>query len=122
MDEAELGKRRLEGEEKRLADIRAQGTPVTIQTFAEWKRKFDAEVMLRKAQLEPEAVNRDKGPSGKTFFQTQEASGQQVNAPQLSPIRSLLPRRFLSLNSKFELEFGAKFWTNSKICRGTLNT
>lgn len=72
MDEAELEKRKQEAEEQRMAELRAQGTPVTAQTFSEWKRKFEAEVRLQKAQLEPEAVNRDKGPSGKVFFQSQE--------------------------------------------------
>lgn len=54
--------------------MRAQGTPVTPQTFAEWKQKRDAEVLLKKMRLQPEAVNRDKGPSGKIFFMNQEAA------------------------------------------------
>ena len=71
-DDAELEKKKQEAEEQRLADIRAQGTPVTPQTFAHWKQRFDTEVRLKRAELEPEAVSRDKGPSGKIFFQNQD--------------------------------------------------
>ena len=74
MDDVELEKRQQEAEEQRMAELRAQGTPVTEQTFAAWKQRFDAELRLQRAQLEPETVSRDKGPSGKIFFQSQEAA------------------------------------------------
>lgn len=78
IDDAELEKRRLEAEEKRLAELRALGTPVTVETFAAWKQKYDAERLLERTQLEPELVIRDKGLSGKIFFQSQEAKGLQI--------------------------------------------
>lgn len=53
---------------------------MTPQSFADWKQRFDAEVRLKKAELEPEAVSRDKGPSGKIFFQNQDiANATRVN-------------------------------------------
>ena len=39
VDEVELEKRRVEAEEKRMAELRALGTPVTVETFAAWKQK-----------------------------------------------------------------------------------
>lgn len=69
-----MEKRKQELEEQRLADLRAQGTAVTLETFAEWKRKFDAETRLQKLQLAPETAIKDKGPSGKVFFQSQDAA------------------------------------------------
>ena len=39
VDEAELEKRRAEAEEKRMAELRALGTPVTVETFAAWKQR-----------------------------------------------------------------------------------
>jgi hypothetical protein len=78
IDDAELEKRRIEAEEKRLAELRALGTPVTVETFAAWKQRYDAEKRLERQQLEPELVVRDKGLSGKVFFQSQEAKGLQI--------------------------------------------
>ena len=78
IDPKELERRQQELEEKRLADIRAHGTPVTIDTFAAWKASHDTERQSQRAQVDPESINRDKGPSGKAFFLAQEASGQQV--------------------------------------------
>lgn len=40
IDDAELEKRRIEAEEKRLAELRALGTPVTVETFAAWKQRY----------------------------------------------------------------------------------
>ena len=78
IDPKELERRQQELEEKRLAEIRAHGTPVTMDTFAAWKASYDTERQSQRAQADPESINRDKGPSGKAFFLAQEASGQQV--------------------------------------------
>lgn len=57
-----------EAEERRLAELRAHGTPVTPSTFAEWKARFAAEMAQARARQEGEADRRDAGPSGKAFF------------------------------------------------------
>ena len=72
----ELKKREKEEEERKLAEARALGTAVTTQTFADWKRKFDAEKTAEKAQINPEMVNREKGLTGKQFFMSQDTSSQ----------------------------------------------
>ncbi len=38
-------RRRREAEEQRLAELRAHGTPVTPEAFAEWKARFEAEMV-----------------------------------------------------------------------------
>ena len=52
IDPAAARKAEDEAEERRLAEIRSHGTMVTPQTFAEWKRRFDAEMALQKARLQ----------------------------------------------------------------------
>ncbi len=113
IDETDLEKKRLEAEEKRLAELRAQGTPVTPQSFAEWKHKFDAEVRLKKAELEPEAVVRDKGPSGKIFFQNQDVA----NATQAISISDHLSQDTKEILPKWDFvclilkdQSGILFW------------
>lgn len=52
VDPAAARKAEEEAEERRLAEIRSHGTMVTPQTFAEWKKRFDAEMALQKAKLQ----------------------------------------------------------------------
>ena len=52
VDPAAARKAEEEAEERRLAEIRSHGTMVTPQTFAEWKKRFDAEMALRKASVQ----------------------------------------------------------------------
>lgn len=74
-DEKTLEAKRHEEEEQRLAALRAHGVAVTPETFAAWKLKFDAERLLQRAKLEPDLVNKDKGPTGKAFFAAQDRDG-----------------------------------------------
>ena len=52
VDPAAARKAEDEAEERRLAEIRSHGTMVTPQTFAEWKKRFDAEMALQRASLQ----------------------------------------------------------------------
>ena len=52
VDPAAARKAEEEAEERRLAEIRSHGTMVTPQTFAEWKKRFDAEMALQKARIQ----------------------------------------------------------------------
>lgn len=52
VDPAEAKQRAAEEEERRLAEIRAHGTPVTTDTFAAWRAKWDAEAALSQARLQ----------------------------------------------------------------------
>lgn len=81
VDPKELERRQQEAEEQRLAEARAHGTPVTVDTFLAWKREFDAEKQQLRGQREPEIANKDKGPTGRAFFLAQDASGDQVGLP-----------------------------------------
>eukprot|EP00798_Chlamydomonas_sp_ICE-L_P003479 gene3477-13540_t len=51
-----------EEEEARRAAIRAHGTRVTVENFAEWKRKFDAERAVLMAQTEAVKDEEKAGP------------------------------------------------------------
>jgi hypothetical protein len=52
-----------------------------MQTFAEWKQRFDAEMALNRAKLAAEGADkRGKGLSGKQFFRQLEADNLQVRA------------------------------------------
>lgn len=66
-----------EAEERRLAELRAHGTPVTPSTFADWKARFATEMARARARHEGDADGRDAGPSGKAFFRQMDA----VRAP-----------------------------------------
>lgn len=68
-----------EAEERRLAELRSHGTMVSPQTFAEWKKRFDAEMALSRAKLTADGIDRrSKGLSGKQFFRQLEADNLQV--------------------------------------------
>lgn len=45
-------KREMEAEEKR----KTEGTPVTVESFVAWKKKFDAEMALLKLKRDKELV------------------------------------------------------------------
>ena len=57
-----------EAEERRLAELRAHGTPVNPSTFSAWKARFDAEMALVRARHAGDAERRDAGLTGKAFF------------------------------------------------------
>ncbi|KAL4426114.1 hypothetical protein ABPG77_002700 [Micractinium sp. CCAP 211/92] len=79
-------RRRREAEEQRLAELRAHGTPVTPEAFAEWKARFEAEMALERAKLEEaggKAEDRKGRPTGKAWFLQQEAAHIEVEEPEL---------------------------------------
>lgn len=84
--EAEQRKAR-EAEEARIAALRAHGTPVTKESFASWKAKFDAEMELAKGLVLDSGANVGipaKGRlTGKAWFLQQEASNVEVEEPEL---------------------------------------
>ena len=56
MDPAEAKKAAQEAEERRLAEIRALGTPVAPDTFNVWKEQFYAETTLARTRRVPSAL------------------------------------------------------------------
>ena len=52
VDPAVAKRKAAEEEERRLAEIRAHGTPVNAQTFAAWKTRWDAELAFSQANLQ----------------------------------------------------------------------
>ena len=58
VDPAEAKKAAQEAEERRLAEIRALGTPVTPETFNEWKEQFYAETALARTRRLRSTLNR----------------------------------------------------------------
>ena len=85
-------RRRLEEEEEaRIAALRAHGTPVTPETFAEWRVKFEAEMALARTALADVAGPVVAGPAaapgkltGRQYFQQQEAQHLEIEEPELS--------------------------------------
>ena len=69
-------KKAIEAEEARLAAIRAHGTMVTPEAFAEWRARFDAEQALARADVgdaeASAAAERAQRPSGKQWFMSQD--------------------------------------------------
>lgn len=82
LSEDEKLKREKEEEERKLAEARAHGIPVTSETFLDWKQKFETEKRLESAKIDPLSVDKDKGLTGKQFFLSQDTSGQ-VNLKML---------------------------------------
>ncbi|GAB4819086.1 hypothetical protein N2152v2_006132 [Parachlorella kessleri] len=79
-------KRREAEEEARIAELRAHGTAVTPETFAEWKARFDAEQALERAKLQGgEAADKRGRLTGKQWFLQQEAMHREVEEPDLEP-------------------------------------
>jgi hypothetical protein len=66
----------LEAEEARLAELRVHGTPVTPDTFNEWKLRFDAEMNLEKVNLKPDKLALGQGGkmTGRQWFQQHETA------------------------------------------------
>ena len=52
LDPAVAKKKAAEEEERRLAEIRAHGTPVTAETFTAWRAQWDAESALSEDRLQ----------------------------------------------------------------------
>ncbi|PNW85981.1 hypothetical protein CHLRE_03g201776v5 [Chlamydomonas reinhardtii] len=71
-----------EAAEKKRAEARAHGHPVTVEAFMAWKLKFDAEVAAAKAKaLEGlKEDDRAKRLSGKAWFIKQAAAGLELEA------------------------------------------
>ena len=79
------------------------------ETFAAWKARWDAESALSQAKLEADAAVRSAGPTGKQWFQQQEATGvaeeegSQVNAVRhFAPIWQVSSTSLLSLHAHAE--------------------
>jgi hypothetical protein len=66
----------LEAEEARLAELRVHGTPVTLDTFNEWKLRFDAEMNLEKVNLKPDklALGQGEKMTGRQWFRQHETA------------------------------------------------
>lgn len=80
--EAERKKREAE-EEARIAAIRAHGTAVTPENFAEWKAQFDIEMALQRSKLqEGTVIEKQKRLTGKQWFLQQEAQHLEVRPCQ----------------------------------------
>jgi RWD domain len=74
-------KRVQEAEDARIAALRAHGTPVTVETFAVWQERFEAERALSKATTSDAAA--EGRPSGKQWFLQQEAQHLDIVEPEL---------------------------------------
>jgi hypothetical protein len=72
-------RRALEAEEARLAELRRHGHPVTPESFAEWRVKFDAEQALARAKLgDGKAEDKEGRLTGKQWFRQQEEAHLEV--------------------------------------------
>ena len=80
-----------EAEERRLADVRAHGTPVTPATFAQWKARFDGEMAAARARRAEGGERRDAGPTGKAFFRQMDEVGAAPGRPPALPRRAHKP-------------------------------
>ncbi|KAG2436662.1 hypothetical protein HXX76_006190 [Chlamydomonas incerta] len=71
-----------EAAEKKRAEARAHGHPVTPEAFQEWKLKFDAEMAAAKARALEGLKDDDKAKrlSGKAWFLKQAAAGLELEA------------------------------------------
>eukprot|EP00213_Chloropicon_mariensis_P001904 CAMPEP_0197477656 /NCGR_PEP_ID=MMETSP1309-20131121/19607_1 /TAXON_ID=464262 /ORGANISM="Genus nov. species nov., Strain RCC998" /LENGTH=217 /DNA_ID=CAMNT_0043018725 /DNA_START=96 /DNA_END=746 /DNA_ORIENTATION=+ len=76
-DEEEAKKRRQEEEDERRAKERAMGTPVTPETFAAWKVKFDKE--MEETLGVKKDVNEHK-LTGKQFFKSRDVAEVEVSS------------------------------------------
>ncbi|GIL56431.1 hypothetical protein Vafri_11708 [Volvox africanus] len=63
--------------ERKRAEARAHGTPVTVANFAAWKTRYDAEVAAAKAKAAETLKDDEKAKrlSGKAWFMRQAAEG-----------------------------------------------
>lgn len=81
--EAEEKRRREEAEAARAA-ARAHGTPVTVEAFNAWRKKFEAEQAIAKVQL-AEGSKADGAAgrlTGKQWFMQQLAAGKEVSSSE----------------------------------------
>ena len=82
-------KKRREAEEARIAEMRRHGTPVTPETFKEWKAKFDAEAAMARTSVQDPASTTSanavvKGKlTGRAWFLQQEAHHIEIEEPEL---------------------------------------
>jgi len=77
--------RREEEEEKRLAEMRALGTPVTPENFRRWKEKFDAEQALARA-MDPDLLARkarEQRLTGRQYFTQTDPAKQAEDQGEL---------------------------------------
>jgi hypothetical protein len=82
-DPAAERRKQLEAQEARMVALRAHGTMVTPESFAEWKASFDAEMGLAGVGLGGDAgvvgdgaSGRGKRLTGKQWFMQQEQHGE----------------------------------------------
>mmetsp|Transcript_8091 Transcript_8091/g.23206 ORF Transcript_8091/g.23206 Transcript_8091/m.23206 type:complete len:245 (-) Transcript_8091:178-912(-) len=76
IDPEEAKARALEEEQKRIAEQRALGTPVTPENFKVWREKFDAERALARA-MDPNLISakeKENRLTGKQYFVQTDAS------------------------------------------------
>ncbi|GMH45904.1 hypothetical protein BSKO_13867 [Bryopsis sp. KO-2023] len=81
----EIQKQKEEEEEEERRAHRSMGTPVTPETFAAWKEKFDKEMALLKAQQEEEIKTDIKAAvlgavTGKQWFMSQDRMGRKESS------------------------------------------
>lgn len=80
-EDPEVARRKeLEEAERKRAEARAHGTPVTPEAFAAWKAKFDAEAAALKAKAAEAGKGDEKAQrlTGKAWFVRQAAAGAEV--------------------------------------------
>lgn len=70
-------------QEAARAAARAHGTPVTVETFNAWRKKFEAEMALHKSHLGDGKPDVRAGRlTGKQLFMQQIAAGQEVSGSE----------------------------------------
>lgn len=74
----EMKQREREEEERRLAEMRRYGTPVTPENFRAWLDKYRAEQALEKARLAEAAPEKKGRFTGRQWFAQQEQAGAEV--------------------------------------------
>ncbi|KXZ44637.1 hypothetical protein GPECTOR_64g131 [Gonium pectorale] len=77
-EDPELERRKAEeAAERKRAEARAHGTPVTVEAFAAWKARYDAEVAAAKAKAAESLKDDDKAKrlTGRAWFLRQAAEG-----------------------------------------------
>jgi len=84
VDPLEAKKAAEEAEERRLAELRRLGTPVTPATFAPWKQRFYAELAAAAERKRAQLADDTKGKlTGKAFFlQADSRRGDQVGGEE----------------------------------------
>jgi hypothetical protein len=111
-------KRREAEEEVRIAELRAHGTAVTPEAFAGWKAKFDAEMALQRAKLQPVDGGDKRGKlTGKQWFMQQEAMHREVGQEGSGGRNPVLPCRCMPLSVLATAWLGQGLSIATQACR-----